>query len=136
MASPAKRLFRHSDSLTEYKATVDYLWDKTCGFAAQCFSPRRMSDALAYASSQTGSPNSNGFILQANYLPLNKGTGPSFWPRSNVEFSLQYVVYNRFDDERRRRWPDREGQQHPQSRGVGRLLTRFLRSPDFQSSRP
>ena len=39
----------------------------------------------------------NGYVLQANYLPLNKGTGPAFWPRSNVKLSLQYVIYNRFD---------------------------------------
>lgn len=86
-----------SDNLTEFKATVDYLWDKTYGCAAQYFTTTGTSDALAYSSSQTGSPNSSGFILQANYLPLNKGTGPAFWPRSNVKFSLQYVIYNRFD---------------------------------------
>jgi hypothetical protein len=86
-----------SDSLDEYKTTVDYLWDKTYGFAAQYFATNGTSDALAYPTSQTGAPNSNGFILQANYLPLNKGTGPSFWPRSNIKISLQYVIYNRFD---------------------------------------
>lgn len=86
-----------SNSVDEYKATVDYLWDKTYGFAAQYFATNGTSDALAYPTSQTGAPNSNGFILQANYLPLNKGTGPSFWPRSNIKISLQYVIYNRFD---------------------------------------
>jgi hypothetical protein len=86
-----------SDSLTEFKATVDYLWDKTYGCAAQYFVTSGTGDALAYPTSQTGSPNSDGFVLQANYLPLNKGTGPAFWPRSNVKLSLQYVVYNRFD---------------------------------------
>lgn len=86
-----------SDSLTEFKGTLDYLWDKTYGCAAQYFVTNGTSDALAYPTSQTGSPDSNGFILQLNYLPLNKGTGPSFWPRSNVKLSLQYVIYNRFD---------------------------------------
>lgn len=86
-----------SGSLTEYKATIDYLWDKTYGFAAQAFSTTGTSDALAYPSSRTGSPNSSGYVFQANYLPINKGTGPAFWPRSNVKLSLQYVMYNRFD---------------------------------------
>ncbi len=86
-----------SDSLTEFKGTVDYLWGKTYGFAAQYFVTNGSSDALAYSTSQTGSPDSNGEILQLNFLPLNKGTGPSFWPRSNVKFSLQYTIYNRFD---------------------------------------
>lgn len=86
-----------SDSLNECKVTVDYLWDKTYGFAAQYFTTNGTNDALAYSSSQTGAPNSNGYILQANWLPLNKGTGPAFWPRSNIKFSLQYVIYNKFD---------------------------------------
>ncbi len=86
-----------SDSLTEFKATVDYLRAKTYGLAVQYFVTNGTADALAYPTSQTGSPDSNGFILQANYLPFNRGTGPSFWPRSNVKISLQYVVYNRFD---------------------------------------
>lgn len=84
-------------SLTEYKGTVDYLWDKTYGFAAQYFATTGLGDALAYPSSRTGSPNSDGFVLQANYLPLNKRTGPAFWPRSNLKLSLQYVIYDRFD---------------------------------------
>ena len=86
-----------SDSLVECKATVDFLWEKTYGIAAQYFATNGTSDPLAYSTSQTGSPASDGFILQANYLPLNRGTGPSFWPRSNVKISIQYVLYNRFD---------------------------------------
>jgi len=36
--------------------------------------------------SRTGSPNSNGFILQAYYLP---------WERT--KFTLQYTIYNKFN---------------------------------------
>ncbi|HTL69316.1 MAG TPA: hypothetical protein VL200_16745 [Lacunisphaera sp.] len=86
-----------SDSLTEYKATVDYLWDKTYGLAVQYFATEGSADGLAYPDSQTGSPNSDGLVLQANYLPLNKTTGPAFWPRSNIKLSVQYVMYNRFN---------------------------------------
>jgi hypothetical protein len=86
-----------SESLTEFKGTVDYLWDKTFGFSAQYFVTSGSSDALLYSTSQTGSPNSDGEIFQVNYLPFNKGTGPSFWPRSNVKISMQYTAYNRFD---------------------------------------
>ncbi len=88
---------KSSDSLIEYKATVDYLWDKTYGGAVQYFATRGNGDALTYSSSVTGSPNSDGFILEANYLPFNKKGGPSFWPKSSVKLSLQYVIYNRFD---------------------------------------
>jgi hypothetical protein len=86
-----------SDYLREARVAVDYLYDKTYGGAVECFASDGSSDALLYGSSQTGSPNSNGFILQANYLPFNKAGGPAFWPKSNVKFSLQYVYYNRFD---------------------------------------
>lgn len=89
-----------SGSLKEYKITADYLWDKTYGFSAQYFNTSGTSDASFYSSSQTGSPNSNGYVFQVNYLPFNKGIGPAFWSRSNVKFSLQYVIYNRFDGSR------------------------------------
>jgi len=86
-----------SESLRELKTTVCYLYDKTYGVSVQYFLIDGQSDATLYGGSQTGSPTSDGFILQASYLPFNKGGGPSFWPRSNVKISLQYTVYNRFD---------------------------------------
>lgn len=91
---------RASDVLMEYKATVDYLWDKTYGLALQHFATQGDRDPLAYPSSQSGSPNSSGFIWQANYLPWAKGTGPAFWPRSSLKLNLQYVQYDRFDGSR------------------------------------
>lgn len=89
-----------TDNLSSYKATVDYLYDKTFGLAAQYFLVDGSADASIFSGSQTGSPTSDGFILQFNYLPFNKNGGPAFWPRSNVKFSLQYTVYNRFNGAR------------------------------------
>lgn len=86
-----------SGSLNEFKATVNYLHDKTYGFDAQYFNINGSSDALAYGDSPENSPNSDGFVFQFDYLPFNKTQGPAFWPRSNVKFSLQYVSYLRFD---------------------------------------
>jgi len=88
---------KKSDNLTTFKATFDYLWNKSAGGAIQYFYSQGSQDALLYSSSQTGTPNSNGFIVQLNVMPLNLGTGPSVWPRSNIKLSLQYVAYNRFD---------------------------------------
>jgi hypothetical protein len=85
------------DSLDSFKLTASYLHDKTYGLTVQYFSITGSTDATLYAESASGSPNSDGFIIQADYLPLNKGVGPAFWPRSNVKFSLQYVAYNRFN---------------------------------------
>ena len=84
-------------ALHTYKATLGDLYDKTYGLTTQYFSITGNNDPLLYPDSTTGSPNSNGFVIQASYLPFNKGTGPAFWPRSSVKLSLQYVIYNRFD---------------------------------------
>jgi len=86
-----------SGRLNDFKATAVYLYDKTYGCTAQYFSKSGGSDALLYAGSANGSPRSDGYVLQANYLPFNKGGGPAFWPRSNVKFSLQYTFYNHFN---------------------------------------
>lgn len=85
------------DHLWSTKATVDYLYDKTYGGAVSYFFVDGSQDPLLYSGSSTGSPLSDGVVLQLNYLPLNKSGGPSFWPKSNVKFSVQYVIYNRFD---------------------------------------
>jgi hypothetical protein len=89
-----------TDSLYSYKATVDYLYDKTFGGSMQYFLIDGSSDAAIFGGSQTGSPTSDGVILALTYLPFNKGGGPAFWPRSNVKFSLQYIIYNRFNGAR------------------------------------
>jgi hypothetical protein len=43
-------------------------------------------DPLVYPDSRTGKPNSNGAILELNYVP---------W--LNTKLAAQYVVYNEFD---------------------------------------
>ncbi len=86
-----------SDRLNTVKATVTYLYDKTYGGTVQYFSIDGSNDAVLYGDSPAGSPSSDGLVLEANYLPFNKGGGPAFWPRSNVKFSLQYTMYNRFN---------------------------------------
>ena len=87
-------------TLNEFKGSVDYLADKTYGFAAQYFKINGSRDALAYPDSPENSPNSDGYVLEIDYLPYNKTQGPAYWPRSNVKFSLQYTVYNHFDGSR------------------------------------
>ena len=89
-----------SDTLRNLKATFAYLYDKTYGAEVQYFAIDGSSDPLLYAGSLTGSPRSDGFVLEVNYYPLNKSGGPAFWPKSNIKLSLQYVIYNRFDGAR------------------------------------
>jgi hypothetical protein len=87
----------HSDHLWSTKATVDYLYDKTYGGAIGYFVLDGSNDPSLNSSSANGSPLSDGLVLQLNYLPFNKSGGPSFWPKSNVKFSVQYVIYNHFN---------------------------------------
>lgn len=86
-----------TDRLYTLKATVDYLCDKTYGGAAGYFYTNGTRDALHYSDSANGSPRSDGVALQLDWLPFNKSGGPSFWPKSNVKFSLQYVMFNHFN---------------------------------------
>jgi hypothetical protein len=89
-----------TDHLYSAKATIDYLYDKTYGGAISYFAVNGSHDASLHSESLTGSPLSDGVVLQLNWLPLNKAGGPAFWPSSNVKLSAQYVIYNRFDGAR------------------------------------
>ena len=89
-----------TNHLGNFKATVSYLRAKTYGVTVQYFNTRGSADALLYPDSPSNTPDSAGFIFQLNYLPLNHGGGPAFWPRSNVKFALQYIDYLKFDGAR------------------------------------
>jgi len=86
-----------ADDLWSAKVTIDYLYNLTYGFDVSYFLVNGRRDALLYADSANGSPESDGVVLELVYMPLNISGGPSFWPKNNVKFSIQYVIYNRFD---------------------------------------
>lgn len=88
------------DTLRSRKATVHYLRDQTYGLTGQYFAVSGNTDTVRFGDSRTGSPNSSGFMLQADFLPLNKGGGPRVWPKSNVKITVQYVAYRKFDGAR------------------------------------
>jgi len=89
-----------TDRLRNFKASVVYLYDWTYGLTGQYFKTSGDRDTLLYADSATGSPLSEGFVLQANFMPWNKGGGPAAWPRSNIKLSVQYTYYTRFNGAR------------------------------------
>jgi hypothetical protein len=91
---------RASDDLWSFTATATYLFDKKYGVDFQYFLTDGDKDALLYGT-RTGSPLTRGWMVQLDYLPLNRRGGPSFWPKSNLKLSLQYVHYDRFDGARR-----------------------------------
>ena len=88
------------DNLWKAAATVHLLHRKTYGAAVQYFVTDGSRDPLLNGDSANGSPLSDGFIFELNWLPLNKSGGPGFWPRSSLKLSAQYIVYNRFNGSR------------------------------------
>jgi hypothetical protein len=84
----------HSDFLTTFQAHLNYYFRGRWGVLGGTFgyfSTVGRKDSLLYSparvsGSQNGKPDSNGFILEADYLPLEK-----------VKVSLQYIIYDRFN---------------------------------------
>jgi len=82
------------NTLDTFRANFNYYYRfryGTLGGTFAYFSTTGNTDPVLYApdpvdGSRTGSPNTDGFILQAYYLP---------WERT--KFTVQYVIYNRFN---------------------------------------
>jgi hypothetical protein len=85
-----------SDYLWSLTTTASYLFDKRYGVDVQYFITDGDSDAVLYGT-RTGSPRTSGWIFQLDWLPLARRGGPSFWPKSAVKLSAQYVLYDHFD---------------------------------------
>ena len=83
-----------SDTLETYKANANYYYRShygTVGGTLAYFSTTGDSDALLYSpdpvdGSRTGSPDSDGFVFEANYVLKKK-----------YKFSLQYIAYTKFN---------------------------------------
>ncbi len=83
-----------SDFLNTFRMNLNYYYRShlgDIGGSTGYFSTTGKTDQMLYSSipvdgSRTGSPNSNGFILEADYRPWEK-----------FKFSLQYIIYNKFN---------------------------------------
>jgi hypothetical protein len=81
-----------SNDLKTLRVGGSYYLRRTYGGSLGYFSTTGSSDALRYESgtavdgSASGSPNSNGWIAELNYLP---------W--QNVKLTLQYIAYQKFN---------------------------------------
>jgi hypothetical protein len=85
-----------NDMLYSANISTSYLYDQTYGLTLGFFDTFGDTDAARYGT-LNGSPDSNGYIIQLDWLPFSKTGGPSFWPYSNIKFSLQYTGYFMFD---------------------------------------
>lgn len=83
-----------SDNLNTFKMNLNYYYKShsgDIGGSLGYFSTTGKADAVLYSpdpmnGSRTGSPDSDGFILEATYLPLE-----------NTKISLQYIIYSKFN---------------------------------------
>ena len=80
-----------TNHLNSFKISGELFFNKGVGLSLGYFALKGSHDSGLYkpesvTGSQTGSPDSDGFIAEVDYLP---------W--YNIRLSLQYVYYNRFN---------------------------------------
>jgi hypothetical protein len=79
------------NSLNSFKIDASIYFDRGFGLTAAYFSTKGSNDPIQYSpspvsGSRIGKPDSDGVILQVNFIPWN-----------NTQFSLQYVINNKFN---------------------------------------
>jgi hypothetical protein len=83
------------NTLQELHLDGSYYWHNQIGFTAGPFATWGSSDAALYGT-PSGSPDSNGILLQADYTPWGEGDGPAE-NRVNVRVGVQFTMYGKFD---------------------------------------
>ena len=83
-------------SLNEVNLNASYYYENTVGFSAGAFRITGDRDPLLFADNRAFSPDSSGFIFQADVTPFG-GDNPPLGPRVNLRVGLQYVVFTKFN---------------------------------------
>ncbi len=87
----------HKGHLNRFDLSSSYYYHQTWGLTAGLFDIAGNRDATLYgADSQNGSPNSRGYVLQADWTPFGK-EGSLGAPWANVRLGLQYTDYTKFN---------------------------------------
>jgi hypothetical protein len=86
----------NTDYLHSLKLSGEYVFQNTYALTATYFNINGTADPGLYAPNANFSPNSEGWIFDASYLPFSRG-GPSFWPWANARIGLSYTLYTRFN---------------------------------------
>jgi len=86
------------DILDTVRVKASYFYDHVYGINVSYFNISGTTDPGLNGGlpSNNGSPNSDGWIFEANYIPFSNG-GPSWWPWLNTRIGLQYTLYNHFN---------------------------------------
>ena len=83
-------------NLDEVNLNASYYYKNTYGFSAGYFDITGKRDPLFYADNRTFSPDSSGFVFQADATPFG-GENPLLGTRVNVRVGLQYVAFTKFN---------------------------------------
>lgn len=83
-------------NLNEFNLNASYYYKNTIGLSAGAFSITGDSDPLLFADSRTFSPDSSGFMFQADVTPFG-GDDPLLGTRVNVRVGVQYVLFTKFN---------------------------------------
>ena len=84
------------DYLHSLKIGAEYVYKNTYAFTATYFNINGTADMALYAPNSNFSPNSEGWIFDASWLPYSRG-GPAIWPWANARIGLTYTLYTRFN---------------------------------------
>jgi len=88
---------RRSGHLNRFDLSGSYYYDQTWGLTAALFDVQGSADSILYGGeSRLGSPDSRGYILQADWTPFGK-EGAWGAPWANLRLGLQYTVYTQLN---------------------------------------
>lgn len=83
-------------TLNEMNLNASYYYENTIGVSAGGFSIIGDRDPLLFADNRTFSPDSSGFIFQADVTPFGGEDAP-LGKRLNLRLGVQYVVFTKFN---------------------------------------
>lgn len=89
-----------SNSLHRFDLSASYYYDQTYGLTAGLFRVTGSADSGLYAAAAdtgyAGTPDTNGYILQADWTPFGKSDS---WgaPWANLRLGVQYTGYTKFN---------------------------------------
>jgi hypothetical protein len=85
-----------SNHLNDARIDLAYSWQSTWGATVAAFDTWGSRDPLLYADNRTFTPDSSGFILQADYTAFGGADAP-LGGRFNLRVGVQYFIYTKFN---------------------------------------
>ena len=82
--------------LNSFKINGSYYYDNTYGLTLGYFNTWGSHDALLFEDNRVDKPNTEGFIIQADFTPFGK-EGSLLGPWANLRFAIQYTAYTKFN---------------------------------------